>query len=189
MTSINKSLRMEELFEEFLALVGEDPNREGLQETPARMVKAWKFWTSGYRENPEEVFKLFTDGGEDYDQMIIVDPIPFYSHCEHHMAAIYGNVHIGYIPDKKIAGLSKFVRLTNVFARRLQVQERLTTQIANTIHKSKLAPLGVGVFIKAHHFCMESRGVQVRTSAKTDALRGIFMDKPVRDEFFELIKL
>ena len=169
--------------------IGEDPNREGLQETPKRMAKAWEHWTQGYKQDPADVFKEFTDGGEGYDEMIIVSPIPFYSHCEHHMAAIFGDAYIGYIPSGKIAGLSKFARVVDIFARRLQVQERLTVQIANAIQEH-LNPRGVGVFIKARHFCMESRGVEKPgLYTKTSAMRGVFLNKSkVRAEFFELLK-
>ena len=173
-----------------LQFAGEDPTREGLKETPARMAKAWQFWTSGYDMDPKAVFKEFEDGGEKYDQMIMLDPIPFYSHCEHHMAAIFGNAYIAYIPNGKIAGLSKFPRLVDIFARRLQVQERLTTQIADTINE-ELKPRGVAVLIKARHFCMESRGVQkAGVSTKTSAMRGDFLNDPAtRNEFFSLIKI
>lgn len=189
-TEQGQDVSAEDIFTRFLEFVGEDPNREGLVETPKRMAKAWKFWTSGYSQDPDSVFKEFTDGGENYDEMVLLDPIPFFSHCEHHMAAIFGEVHIAYIPDKKIAGLSKFARLVDIFARRLQVQERITFQIADAIEKN-LQPLGVAVFIKATHFCIASRGVQkVGTSAKTSALRGVFKEKPAaRAEFFSLLKL
>ncbi|KKP77705.1 MAG: GTP cyclohydrolase 1 [candidate division WS6 bacterium GW2011_GWF1_35_23] len=171
-----------------LEYCGENPEREGLKETPARMARAWQFWTSGYNQNPKDIFKTFEDGGENYDEMIVISPIPFYSHCEHHMAAIFGDVYIAYIPNGRIAGLSKFARLVDVFARRLQVQERLTTQIADTIEQ-ELNPRGIGVFIKARHFCMESRGVQKSgVYTKTSALRGIFLTKAeVRAEFFGMI--
>lgn len=189
-TDSGRDVSAEDIFIRFLEFVGEDPLREGLIETPARMAKAWKFWASGYSQDPDAVFKEFADGGENYDEMVIVDPIPFYSHCEHHMAAIFGEVHIAYVPDKKIAGLSKFGRLVDIFARRLQVQERITVQIADAIEKN-LAPLGVAVFIKATHFCIESRGVQkAGTKAKTSALRGVFKDNPAaRAEFFALLKV
>ena len=189
-TEQGQDVSAEDIFTRFLEFVGEDPNREGLVETPKRMAKAWKFWTSGYEQDPDSVFKEFTDGGEHYDEMVLLDPIPFFSHCEHHMAAIFGEVHIAYIPDKKIAGLSKFARLVDIFARRLQVQERITFQIADAIEKN-LQPLGVAVFIKATHFCIASRGVQkVGTNAKTSALRGVFKEKPdARAEFFSLLKL
>ena len=189
-TASGEDVSAEDIFTRFLEFVGENPNREGLLETPKRMAKAWKFWTSGYGQDPDSVFKEFSDGGEHYDEMVLLDPIPFFSHCEHHMAAIFGEVHSAYIPNKKIAGLSKFARLVDIFARRLQVQERITFQIADAIEKN-LQPLGVAVFIKATHFCIASRGVQkVGTSAKTSALRGVFKEKPAaRAEFFSLLKL
>lgn len=172
-----------------LQFIGEDPNREGLKETPARFLKAWKEWTSGYSQDIASLFKDFGDGAEDYDEFVLVDPIPFYSHCEHHLAAIFGTVHIAYIPKGRIAGLSKFCRLVDVFARRLQVQERLTVQIANGIVEA-LAPLGVGVVIRARHFCMESRGAKkpgVETT--TIALRGCIKEEPAsRAEFLSMIK-
>jgi len=178
------------LFKKFLEEVGENSEREGLIETPERMAKAWRFWTSGYSQDPDSVFKEFGDGGEDYDEMIVLEPIPFYSHCEHHMAAIFGDVYIAYIPNKKIAGLSKFARLVDIFSRRLQVQERMTTQIADSIQKN-LNPIGVAVFIKGTHFCIESRGVQKPgMKAKTSAMRGAFRDKPeARAEFFSSIQI
>ena len=189
-TASGKDVSAEDIFTRFLEFVGEDPQREGLIETPARMAKAWKFWTSGYNQDPDAVFKCFEDGSENYDEMVLVDPIPFFSHCEHHMAAIFGEVHIAYVPNKKIAGLSKFARLVDIFARRLQVQERITVQIADTIQKN-LEPHGVAVFIKATHFCIASRGVQkAGTFAKTSALRGVFKENPAaRAEFFSLLKV
>ncbi len=179
----------DDIFVRFLEYIGEDPTREGLRETPKRMMKAWDFWTSGYNQKPEDVFKEFSDGGEGYDQMILVSPIPFYSHCEHHMAAIFGDIHIGYIPNGKIAGLSKFARLVDIFARRLQVQERLTVQIADAIEKH-LNPQGVAVMVDGRHFCMESRGIQKASiKTKTSAMRGVFLKKlAARNEFFNLLK-
>lgn len=179
---------IEDAFVRLLQYIGEDPSREGLRETPKRMAAAWGEWTSGMDQDPKEVFKVFADGGEEYNEMILLDPIPFFSHCEHHMAAIFGDAYIAYIPDGKIAGLSKFARLVDIFARRLQVQERLTTQIASTINEV-LKPKGVAVFIKARHFCIESRGVQKPgVATKTSALKGLFLKEPsVRAEFFSLI--
>ena len=173
-----------------LQFIGEDPTREGLLETPARYLKAWKEWTSGYGRNAEEVLKVeFADGGEDYDQMVLIDPISFFSHCEHHLTPIFGTVHMAYIPNGKIAGLSKFARLVEVFARRLQVQERLTTQIASTIDEV-LSPLGVGVVIRARHLCMESRGAKAfGTETTTIALRGCLKNEDAaRAEFMSIIK-
>lgn len=179
----------EDIFIRLLQYIGEDPEREGLVETPKRMAKAWDFWTSGYQMDPKEIFKTFADGGENYDQMLVLDPIPFYSHCEHHLAAIFGDVYIAYIPNGRIAGLSKFARLVDVFARRLQVQERLTTQIAQVIN-DELKPLGVAVVVRARHFCIESRGVQkpgVKTT--TSAMHGVFRVNPeTRAEFLSLVR-
>lgn len=161
-----------------LQFVGEDPKRGGLAETPARVTKAWRFWCSGYKEDPAEVLKVFEDGAEKHDQMVVVKDIPFYSHCEHHLAPIFGTVTIGYIPNGKIVGLSKLSRLTNVFARRLQVQERMTDQIADALY-THLKPLGVGVMVKARHLCMESRGVcQQGHHTITTALRGVVKSTP-----------
>ena len=168
-----------------------DPNstREGLGETPARAAKAWDFWCSGYDQDPAEILKVFEDGAENYDQMVTVKDIPIYSHCEHHLAAIFGTATISYIPDGKIVGLSKLSRLADMFARRLQVQERLTDQIANALEQH-LEPLGVGVVIKARHMCMESRGVcQQGHITITTALRGAIKDEPgARAEFMRFVQ-
>lgn len=172
-----------------LQLIGEDPNREGLRDTPARFVKAWTEWTEGYGMDPATLFKDFGDGAEGYDEMVIIDPIPFYSHCEHHLAAIFGTVHIAYIPAGRIAGLSKFARLVQMYSRRLQVQERLTTQLVDTIVKY-LAPTGVAVAVRARHFCMESRGARTPgTETTTIAVRGAMKEDPAaRAEFLSLIR-
>jgi GTP cyclohydrolase I len=166
-----------------------DNLRGGLVETPDRVAKAWEFWTSGYGVDPADVLKTFEDGAEGVDEMVVVKDIPVYSHCEHHMAAIFGSVTIGYLPDKRIVGLSKLSRLVNVYARRLQVQERMTCQIADAMMQH-LAPLGCGVVIKARHMCMESRGVcQQGHHTVTSALRGMFKEDPiVRAEFLQLAR-
>lgn len=165
-------------------LTGDNPNREGLEDTPARVVKAWEFWTSGYGVNVADILKTFEDGAEDYDEMLVRKDIPLYSKCEHHMADIFGTCTIAYIPNGKIVGLSKLDRLVEVFARRLQVQERMTTQIADAIMEN-LAPKGCAVYINARHMCVESRGVRNRNSETiTTALRGVFRDEPeTRAEF------
>lgn len=165
----------------------EDPTREGLQETPARVAKAWRFWTKGYTEDPAALLKVFEDGAEHYDEMIVVSGLPVHSCCEHHMAPFWGEAHIGYIPDKRIVGLSKFGRLVDCFSRRLQVQERLTTQIARTIEEV-LQPKGVGVILRCRHMCMESRGIQAAgTITITSALTGAIRDQDtVRQEFLAL---
>lgn len=172
-----------------LQFVGEDPKRGGLQETPARVVKAWKYWCSGYGKDPGEILKAFQDGAESCDQMVIVKDIPFYSHCEHHLAAIFGTVTIAYIPDGVIVGLSKLSRLTDMYARRLQVQERMTNQIADALDKY-MRPKGVGVLVNARHMCMESRGVcQQGHSTITSALRGAIRDEQdTRAEFLKLAR-
>lgn len=169
------------------AVIGEDVTRGGLQETPSRAVKAWEEWTSGYRKRPEDILKVFEDGAENCDEMVVVQDIPVYSHCEHHLAPIFGTATVGYLPDKKIVGLSKLNRLVDMYARRLQVQERMTNQIANAL-MTHLAPRGVGVVIKARHFCMESRGVkQTGSVTTTSAMLGAFReDATVRSEFLNL---
>lgn len=150
--------------------------REGLQETPERVAKAWAFWTRGYREDPATILKVFEDGAAGYDQMISVLHIPLYSKCEHHLADIFGTACVAYIPNGKIVGLSKLSRLVDCFARRLQVQERLTVQVADAIEEH-LQPRGVGVLIRARHMCMESRGIcQQGHHTVTTALRGAMRD-------------
>lgn len=171
-----------------LQFIGEDPGRGGLLETPARVAKAWEFWASGYGQDPAEILKCFEDGAEGCDEMVIVKGIPFYTHCEHHMAPFFGKATVAYIPDGKIVGLSKINRLVDCFARRLQVQERLTTQIADAINEH-LAPKGVGVLVEARHLCMESRGVcQQGHSTITSALRGVMIEGTVRQEFLNLAR-
>jgi GTP cyclohydrolase I len=173
--------------------IGEDPDREGLQETPARVAAAWQEWCAGYQLSNADIagmLKTFDDGAEDCgDEMVLTDGIQFYSHCEHHMAPFFGTVTVAYIPDRKIVGLSKFARVTEAYARRLQVQERLTNQIANVIHET-LQPRGVGVLVNARHFCMCSRGVNQQSSTTTtSALRGVFKKKAkVRAEFLSLAR-
>ena len=166
---------------------GEFSDREGLRETPARVAKAWDFWTSGYDQNAAEILKVFEDGAEGYDEMVVVKDIPIYSHCEHHLAAIFGTATVAYIPDGRIVGLSKLSRLINMHARRLQVQERLTNDIAEDLW-THLRPRGVGVLIRARHMCMESRGVcQQGHHTITTALRGVFKDQSeTRAEFMAL---
>jgi GTP cyclohydrolase I len=170
-----------------LQFIGDDPTRGGLAETPARVAKAWKFWGSGYGQDPKDVLKTFEDGAEGADEMVIVRNIPFYTHCEHHMAPFFGTCTIAYLPNKKIVGLSKLSRVLDIFARRLQVQERLGAQIADALVEH-LDCLGCGVVITARHLCMESRGICKQGSdTRTSALRGLFKDDPaVRNEFLQL---
>ena len=163
-----------------------NPDRQGLQETPARVARAWREWTRGYVEDPAEILKTFEDGAENYDQMVIVKDVQFHSHCEHHLAPFFGSVSVAYIPAKHIVGLSKLARLVDMFAHRLQVQERMTNQIADAITK-RLQPLGCGVLVKATHLCIESRGIKrVGSETVTSALRGVFMDATVKSEFLSL---
>lgn len=170
-----------------LKSIGEDPKREGLLETPRRVADAYEFLTAGYQKNIEEVMNaaLFN---EKYDEMVLVKNIDFYSLCEHHMLPFYGKVHVAYIPDGKIIGLSKIPRIVEVFARRLQVQERMTQQIADTLEKY-LQPRGVAVVSEAHHMCMMMRGVEKQNSSATaSAVHGDFKEDPrTRAEFLNLI--
>jgi GTP cyclohydrolase I len=180
---------MQELVRQLLAELGEDPMREGLLNTPKRVEKALRFLTSGYHADIDTVLNgaLFT---VDYSEMVIVKDVDFYSLCEHHMLPFFGKCHVAYIPSTKVIGLSKIPRLVDVFARRLQVQERLTNQIAETI-ADKIAPLGVAVVMEATHLCMSMRGVEKQNSfAVTSAMLGAFRNSArTRMEFLELIKL
>jgi len=177
-----------QMVRDLLTYIGEDPDREGLLETPTRFLKAWAEYTRGYREKPEDILKSFEDGAERVDEMVIVRDIPVYSLCEHHLAPFFGRAHVGYVPDKRILGLSKISRLVEIFGRRLQVQERLTNQIADALDEN-LQPLGVAVVIECRHMCMESRGVRhTGTSTVTSALRGsIKANADTRREFLSLI--
>ena len=167
---------VEDAVRDILQCIGEDPSRPGLIETPARFAIACKQWFGGYEMRPEEILKVFDDGGETYDQMITVKDIPIYSMCEHHITPIFGIATISYIPNGRIVGLSKLSRLADMYARRLQVQERMTEQIADALF-THVKPLGVGVLIKARHLCMESRGVcQQGHCTITTALKGIMAD-------------
>ena len=179
---------IEKLVEQLLKELGEDPHREGLERTPERVAKAMQYLTSGYAKNVDEILNgaLFV---EEYDEMVVVKDIDFASLCEHHLLPFIGKAHIAYMPHKKIVGLSKIPRLVEMFSRRLQVQERLTTQIANTLNDA-LQPRGVAVVIEAVHLCMLVRGVEKQNSkAVTSAMLGAFRDRPeTRAEFMELIK-
>lgn len=171
-----------------LRAIGEDLSRPGLLETPDRVIRAWKHeWCKGYRMDPRAVLKTFDDGADGVDELVVVRDLEFYSHCEHHMAPFFGVAHIGYIPRQRIVGLSKLGRVLDIFACRLQVQERLTNQIADTID-SVLNPIGVGVVIEAKHFCMCSRGVgKQKSTTVTSALRGTVKTEPeCRAEFLKL---
>lgn len=172
-----------------LKYIGEDPDREGLRETPARFIKAWEEYTRGYAMTAQDVLKTFEDGADRVDETVLVKDIPVYSHCEHHLAPFFGIAHVGYIPCGKIVGLSKLPRLVDVYAKRLQVQERLTTQIASAL-SHYLAPRGVAVVLECRHMCMEMRGIQrMGTTTTTSAMLGCFREEAsARAEFFSLIR-
>ncbi|RXJ54573.1 GTP cyclohydrolase I FolE [Candidatus Marinarcus aquaticus] len=179
--------KFEESIKNILEYVGEDVTREGLVKTPERVRKAYEFMCSGYKEDPKEIIEkaLFTSTN---DEMVVVKDIEFYSQCEHHMLPIIGRVHVAYIPDGKVVGLSKIPRVVNVFARRLQIQEQMTEQIAEALN-THLKPKGVAVVIDARHMCMEMRGVEkICSTTVTSALRGIFKkEKKTKDEFLSII--
>ncbi|MBI2386734.1 MAG: GTP cyclohydrolase I FolE [Elusimicrobia bacterium] len=180
--------RIESHYKEILADLGEDPRREGLAKTPNRVAKALRELTSGYRVDLDALINeaLFT---ESYDEMVIVRDIAFYSMCEHHMLPFFGRAHVAYLPNKRIIGLSKIPKIVEVFARRLQVQERLTTDVAYTL-ADKLKPIGVGVIMEARHLCMEMRGAESHHSpTTTSCMLGVFKkDARTRKEFLELVK-
>jgi len=177
-----------ELARRMLVQIGEDPAREGLRRTPERFEKALRFLTSGYAQEPEKILNgaVFSVC---YDEMVVVKDIELYSLCEHHLLPFFGKCHVAYIPDKKVVGLSKIARLVNMYARRLQIQERLTSQIAESIEKI-LCPQGVGVIIEARHLCMVMRGVEKQNStAVSSAMLGVFREnKQTRDEFLALVR-
>jgi GTP cyclohydrolase I len=172
---------------EIIRLVGEDPDREGLRKTPERFEKALKFLTSGYHQNVDHILNGATFSVT-YDEMVVVKDIEFFSLCEHHVLPFFGKAHVAYLPSNKVLGLSKIARLVNMFARRLQIQERMTCQIAKAIEE-KIAPQGVGVIIEARHLCMQMRGVEKQHgSAVTSAMLGAFRhNKQTRDEFLSLV--
>jgi len=179
---------LEGLVHTMLKELGEDPGRDGLERTPARVARSMRTFTEGYSQDPSEVLQgaLFDVS---YDEMVLVRDIDFYSLCEHHLLPFFGRVHIGYIPNGKVVGLSKLPRVVEIFARRLQVQERMTNQIAGTL-KDVLSPKGVGVVVEAKHLCMMMRGVERQNSfAITSSLLGEFSEDPkTRSEFMELIR-
>jgi GTP cyclohydrolase IA len=175
------------LVRKMIALIGEDPGREGLKRTPERYEKALKFLTSGYHQNLDHLLNGATFS-VCYDEMVVVKDIEFFSLCEHHILPFFGKAHVAYLPDKKVIGLSKVARLVNMYARRLQIQERLTSQIARALEE-KIAPQGVGVIIEARHLCMQMRGVEKQCGqAVTSAMLGAFREnKQTRDEFLSLV--
>lgn len=187
LVSTEQSESIADLIRRLIVLLGEDPSREGLRRTPERFEKALRFLTSGYRQDPEAILNgaMFSVC---YDEMVVVKDIEVYSLCEHHLLPFFGKCHVAYIPSKKVIGLSKIARLVNMYARRMQIQERLTNQIAKALEE-KVSPQGVGVIIEARHLCMVMRGVEKQQSAAvTSAMLGVFREnKQTRDEFLALV--
>jgi GTP cyclohydrolase I len=185
--SDKQDIEFENAVKSMMLHIGENPEREGLLKTPQRVKKAYEFIFGGYKEDPQEILKsaLFTSSN---DEMVLLKDIEFYSTCEHHLLPIIGRVHVAYIPNGKVVGLSKIPRVVNVFARRMQIQEQLTEQIADAI-MSTIQPKGVAVVIQARHMCMEMRGVEkINSTTTSSALRGLFKkDEKTRSEFFSLI--
>jgi GTP cyclohydrolase IA len=179
---------MEENVRQILEYMGEDPEREGLLKTPSRVARAFEYLTKGYAQDPKAILNQAKFTEEDYQEMVLVRDIDFFSLCEHHILPFFGRAHVAYLPQHHIVGLSKIPRLVEVFSRRLQVQERLTTQIANTLME-ELAPLGVGVIIQAEHLCMRMRGVEKQNSmVTTSAMLGAFRThQATREEFITLL--
>lgn len=177
-----------DLIRKMIVLLGEDPNREGLRKTPERYEKALKFLTNGYHQNLDSVLNGATFSVL-YDEMVVVKDIEFFSLCEHHLLPFFGKAHVAYLPNKRVLGLSKIARLVNMFGRRLQIQERMTSQIAEAI-QDKISPEGVGVIIEARHLCMQMRGVEKQHGqAVTSAMLGSFRhNKQTRDEFLSLVR-
>jgi len=181
-----KTAQIAEHYQQIIQLLGEDVDREGLLKTPERVARSMQFLMQGYEQNPEEIIRtaMFT---ENYRQMVIVKDIDFYSMCEHHMLPFFGKAHVAYIPNKQITGLSKIARIVEIYARRMQVQERMTTQIKECIQKT-LNPMGVMVIIEAQHLCMQMRGVQKQHSITTTSdFTGVFEQAKTREEFMNLI--
>jgi GTP cyclohydrolase IA len=182
-----ENVSTQDIFREVIRRFDTDPTRDGLEKTPERIEKSMEFLTKGYREDPTAILQdaLFE---VDYDEMVIVKDIEMYSLCEHHMLPFFGKVHVAYIPNGRVIGLSKMARLVEVFARRLQVQERLTRQIADAIHEA-ISPQGVGVVIEARHLCMMMRGVEKQNSSTvTSAMVGVFQNQNTRAEFLSLVR-
>ncbi len=182
-----KDVSTEDIYREILRRIGEDPDRDGLLRTPGRVEKSLAYLTKGYQEDPNHLLRaaLFD---VDYDEMVIVKDVEMFSLCEHHMLPFFGKVHVAYIPKGKVVGLSKIARLVEVFSRRLQVQERMTRQIADAIQDA-IAPQGVGVVIEARHLCMMMRGIEKQNSSTvTSAMVGCFQNKETRSEFLSLVR-
>jgi GTP cyclohydrolase I len=172
-----------------LSWVGEDPNRDGLRETPSRVVRAFEEYFSGYQDDPESILQKTFEESEGYDEMVVLRGIPFHSHCEHHLAPITGHAWVAYVPNQGVVGISKLARVVDAYARRLQIQERLTSQIATAIQNT-LKPQGVAVMLKATHHCMTTRGIKKSgTSLVTSRMLGCFRDNPMtRQEFLAMVQ-
>lgn len=180
--------QVEKAFREVLRWIGEDPDRDGLRETPKRLARAYQEYFSGYQQDPEQLLLKTFEETDGYDEMVVLRGIPFESHCEHHVAPIIGRAWIAYVPDRRVVGISKIARVVHAYAKRLQIQERLTAQVANTIEKV-LKPQGVAVVIKAAHHCMSSRGVHIHgTDMVTSRMLGCFRENPMtRQEFMSMV--
>ena len=186
--TVPSNLEIEQAFRKILCWIGEDPDRDGLRETPNRLVRAFQEYFSGYRQDPEHILKKTFEETAGYDEMVVLRGIPFESHCEHHVSPIIGRAWVAYVPNQRVVGISKLARVVEAYAKRLQIQERLTAQIANTID-SVLKPQGVAVVIKAAHHCMSSRGVHVHgTDLVTSRMLGCFRENPMtRQEFMSMV--
>jgi GTP cyclohydrolase I len=179
---------IEHSFREVLRWIGEDPDRDGLRDTPNRLARAFQEYFSGYQQDPEQILRKTFEETDGYDEMVVLRAIPFQSHCEHHVAPIIGRAWVAYVPERRVVGISKLARVVEAYARRLQIQERLTAQVANTIDQV-LKPQGVAVVIKAAHHCMSSRGVNIHgTDMVTSRMLGCFRDNPMtRQEFMSMV--
>ena len=180
--------QVEKAFREVFRWIGEDPDRDGLRETPNRLARAFQEYFAGYRQDPEQILQKTFEETDGYDEMVVLRGIPFESHCEHHVAPIIGRAWVAYVPDRRVVGISKLARVVEAYAKRLQIQERLTAQVANTIEKV-LKPQGVAVVIKAAHHCMSSRGVHMHgTDMVTSRMLGCFRENPMtRQEFMSMV--
>lgn len=181
-------LEVEQAFRGVLRWIGEDPDRDGLRETPARLVRAYREYFCGYEQDPEQILQKTFEEIDGYDEMVLLRAIPFQSHCEHHVAPIIGRAWVAYVPNERVVGISKLARVVEAYAKRLQIQERLTAQIANCIEQV-LKPKGTGVVIKATHHCMTSRGVNKQgTELVTSRMLGCFRDNPMtRQELMSMV--
>lgn len=179
---------IEQAFRAILRWIGENPDRDGLRDTPDRLIRAYEEYFAGYRQDPEQILRRTFEEMDGYDEMVVLRGIPFESHCEHHVAPIIGRAWVAYVPNRRVVGISKLARVVEAYAKRLQIQERLTAQVANIIDQV-LKPQGVGVVVKASHHCMSSRGVHMHgTDLVTSRMLGCFRDSPItRQEFLSMV--